>query len=1070
VSPVKRLTRCGIPAILLALSSFDAAHAAPRDPHFERIGSESGPPFTVVTALLQDSVGFVWIGSRNGLMVYDGHGFTTFEHDPSDPSSLSDDAIRTIFEDRGGNLWVGTNSGGLNRLDRTTWKFHRFRHDSADPRSISHDSVYAIVEDRDGRLWVGTQRGLNRFDPPTGSFERFLADPSKPGSLSHNYVSSLLVDRQGRLWVGTVGGGLDHYDASSGRFDAWRPAQGDPRALGDASVFALLEGEAGQLWVGTNSGLESMDIASGVFRRHTLGEPASPSPLIVSSLASAPGGRIWAGTFGEGLKEFDPRTGAVRSFRHQDGSSASLPANRVLSMMTDRAGALWVGTWGGGLSRVSESALLLASGPDETPEPQGLEDRDVTSLAGDAAGGLWVGIRNGTLLHRPSSASTWRTFPLKGPGSILRILPARSGMVWVGTSQGLARLDPRDGQVVWFKHSADDPSSLGPGFVPALLEDRAGRLWVGTGEGGLNEIDGDGRVLRRFQNAPADPASLSDDYVTALHEDGHGVLWVGTRSGGVNAIDPGTGRAERHSPDPADPRSLSHHNVTAIFEDSKGRLWIATGGGGINRVDRGTAGEPIRFTRFTAADGLVNNNVMAVLEDDDGTLWLSTKRGLARYSPESGTFTNFDVTDGLPSSEFEFGAAVRAGRSLLFGSVAWVAAVPAGTPLPTPFPSPTVITSVRGESDELRGDRPPWALERLEVPYGTWFSIEVAVLDFNTQHNHAHMYRMNKDSESWVDLGPRRTITLTNLDPGRYEFVARGRNCQGVWTQTRVPLQIHVVPPFWMTTWFRMLTAGLLAGVVLVAHRVRLSTLERRNRELVSLHEQRERASRELELAYERLRTLARRLEAAKEEERKHIARELHDDLGPALTAVVINLQLLGQEKDQVRVARRLEDSIDLVDRMVQQIRDLSLDLRPPLMDEMGLVGALKGYLETQAERTGLHIEVRGDPVLEGLPPETEITVFRVAQEAVTNAIRHADPTRIAVTLRTGGGGLEIIVEDDGKGFDVRATLDGAATVKNLGLLGMQERARMIGGEMSIESAPGRGTQVRIRIPLEVAA
>jgi signal transduction histidine kinase len=273
-----------------------------------------------------------------------------------------------------------------------------------------------------------------------------------------------------------------------------------------------------------------------------------------------------------------------------------------------------------------------------------------------------------------------------------------------------------------------------------------------------------------------------------------------------------------------------------------------------------------------------------------------------------------------------------------------------------------------------------------------------------------------------------------------------------------------------MTTWFRVLSAGVLAGVVIIAHRMRLSALEVRNRELVSLHEQRERAGRELALAYDRLRTLARRLEAAKEEERKRIARELHDDLGPALTAVVINLQLLGQEKDQGRVTRRLEDSIDLVDRMVQQIRDLSLILRPPLMDEMGLVGALKGYLETQAERTGLDIEVRGDPGLKGIPAETEITAFRVAQEAVTNAIRHAEASRIAVNLRTDDGGLEIVVEDDGKGFDVRALLEGPATVKNLGLVGMQERARMIGGEMDIESRPDRGTRVRIRIPLEVPA
>jgi signal transduction histidine kinase len=262
----------------------------------------------------------------------------------------------------------------------------------------------------------------------------------------------------------------------------------------------------------------------------------------------------------------------------------------------------------------------------------------------------------------------------------------------------------------------------------------------------------------------------------------------------------------------------------------------------------------------------------------------------------------------------------------------------------------------------------------------------------------------------------------------------------------------------------------LLAAAIFVAHRVRLSSLERRHSELVSLHDQRERARRELELAYERLQNLARRLEAAKEEERKKIARELHDDLGPALTAVVINLQLLGQEKDRDKAARRVDDSIDLVDRMVQQIRDLSLDLRPPLMEEMGLVGALRGYLETQAERTGLEIAVDGDPAAERLSPEMEITAFRVVQEAVTNAIRHASARRIAVSVRAKFGGLEITISDDGRGFDARAALESPATGKSLGLLGMQERAKMLGGRMHIDSSTGNGTRVRVHIPMKVVA
>lgn len=1041
---------------LWLLASSVSAAAAPGDAsrglHFGRIGSEGGPPSEVVTAVYQDRLGFVWIGSRTGLTVYDGHSFTSFEHDPSDPSSISDNAVRTIHEGGDGSLWVGTNTGGLNRLDRATWRFERFRHRSDDPRSLSHDSVYAIVEDRAGALWIGTQRGLNRFDAKTRTFQRF--------EVGSSYVTALLVDREGRLWVGTVRGGLHRYAGAGETFDTWRHDHGDPQSLGDDSVFSLLEQPSGVLWIGTNAGLDRMDVGRGTFRHFQVTHP------IVTALASGAAGRIWAGTFGGGLIELDTHTGTTRAFQHDPQRNASLPADRVLSLLADRAGALWIGTWGGGLCRVSGSGILLMAGADAVPEPPVLSDRDVTALAYDADGGLWIGTRNGTLLRKDPKAGALQPYPA-GAGSILRILPLGDGTVWVGTSNGIERVDRRSAQVTRLRHDPTEASSIGPGFVSAIRENGAGHFWVGTGEGGVQELRRDGRVLRRFVHQPGDPASLSDDYVTVLHEDGTGTLWVGTRSGGLNALDPRTGRAQRYRADPANPRAISSDYVTAILEDARGRLWVATGGGGLNRVDRGSPAEAATFQRFTTADGLVDNNVMGLLEDDDGSLWLSTKRGLSRFSPERGTCTNYFTADGLPSGEFEFGAAARHTGALHFGSVRWVVSIPAGTPLEPPMASPTVITSLRRESEQRPEDRPPWALRKFEIPYGRWFSIEVAVLDYATEQGHAHAYRLGDASTGWTDLGPRRTITFTDLDPGTYAFVARGRNSQGVWTETSPPLTIRVVPPFWMTWWFRFLSGGIVLATVVFMHRVRLSSLERRNRKLMELHEQRERANAELAQAYERLQLLARRLEAAKEEERKEIARELHDDLGPALTAVVINLQLLGTEASADRARRRIEDSIDLVDRMVQQIRDLSLDLRPPLLDEMGLVSALKGYLETQAERTGLEIEVRGDASCPDLAPEMEITAFRVAQEAVTNAIRHAAARKVTVSIRSVDGVLAILVEDDGKGFDARGTLLGPATGKYLGLLGMQERARMLGGELELDSTPGRGTRVRLQLPLD---
>jgi len=1040
--------------------------------HFEQIGTESGPPPGVVTAVYQDRAGFVWIGSRAGLLLYDGYSFVGFEHDAADPGSLSGNSIRVVYEDSRENLWIGTNTGGLNRLDRATWTFEHFRHDPGDVSSLSHDSVYTILEDSSGTLWVGTQRGLNRFDRTAGNFQRILADPSVPGSLHDDYVTSLYEDSRERVWVGTLGGGLGLWLPQTGSFQVFRHDPDDPGTLSHDGVLSIVEDSADALWIGTNFGLNRLDRDGSIQRyEYDPSEPSGLSDPTVTWLEEEPVGTLWIATFGGGLSRLDLASQTFHVERYVAERPNSLSSDKITALETDHTGALWIATWGGGLNRLSASSMFFGSSIDDSFPPEGLTDIDATALMHDSRGGLWIGTRSGDLLRRDIEPSTYRHYLRGGTAGHARIIldscEDSAGHVWVGTNQGLLRIDPISGTEFAAPPAPEGP---GPGFIKALLVDRKDRLWVGTGEGGLQRVDRNGRVLERFARVANDPTSLSDDYVTALLEDRHGTLWVGTRSGGINAFDPETGRAKRYVPDAATDNSIGHQYVTSILEDSKGRLWIGTSGGGLNLARGRDAASRVEFSRFVAADGLIDNDVMALLEDDDGSLWLSTKRGLSRFDPESRSFANFYLADGLPATEFEPGAASRDETTLYFGSIKWIVPVPAGTPLPPSISSPTLITSVRSAAGEIVGDQPVWQLEHLEIPYGEWLSLEMAVMDYRTQRNHAYAYRLGDEDEAWVDLGSRRAVTFTDLDPGTFEFGVRGRNSQGVWSEAGPQLQIRVVPPFWMTLWFRGFVVLLIASAAIVTHLVRTSILEKRNRELLRLHEQREQARLELSQAYERLRSLTRKLEMAKEDERRHIARELHDEMGPSLTAVIINMQLLADNPDAEQTARRIDDTIDLADRMIERIRDLSLDLRPPLIEELGLVSALKGYLEVQADRTGLSVEVEEDGDIEALSPEIQIVAFRIVQEAVTNVIRHAEASRALVTVQHCDGKLLLIVKDDGRGFDVDDTMEHTSAGRAIGLLGARERVMMLGGEFEIRSRPGHGTEVRADIPAETEA
>ena len=480
----------------------------------------------------------------------------------------------------------------------------------------------------------------------------------------------------------------------------------------------------------------------------------------------------------------------------------------------------------------------------------------------------------------------------------------------------------------------------------------------------------------------------------------------------------------------------------------------------------------IHFRHVTEREGLIDDNVVSLLPDDDGTLWIATRRGLARHDPETGAFVNLHVDDGLPSEQFNPGSAAVGRDRMYFGSPAGLVALERGEAFPETTASPVVLRAVRTLGGPWAMERTPWETERIEVPWGEVLILEFVVLDYGNSTSHRYEYRLSGMRDEWIDLAQNREITFTDLDPGRYSLEIRGRNDQGVWSDGAHAVDLRIVPPFWMTGWFRGLVAAGLMFAAVGAHRVRTSALQRRNRELERLQGERERAlagarasEEKLQVAYGRLRQLTGRLEAAKEEERKRISRELHDEMGQALTAAKINLQLLEAVDDAELRRRRVEDTVGLVDRMIEHVRALSLDLRPPLLDELGLVPALRGFLETQARRSGLQVDARIDESVGQLSPETEILVFRAVQEAVTNVIRHAEARTVEVEVRRREEGIRVRVKDDGQGFDVPRALEKALGGLHLGILGIQERVEAAGGSLRIDSSPGNGTEVDLSVP-----
>ena len=473
------------------------------------------------------------------------------------------------------------------------------------------------------------------------------------------------------------------------------------------------------------------------------------------------------------------------------------------------------------------------------------------------------------------------------------------------------------------------------------------------------------------------------------------------------------------------------------------------------------------FEYFDEEWGLLDNTIMSFVEDDDGSLWLGTRRGLSRLAPDRSSVANYLPSDGLVSDVFNRGAAVRDRQRLYFGTVSGIVHLPAGTAYRPSMPAPLLFTHVHNLTSGQNLGGAGWTESMILADHGDVLQIGFALLDYEGG-NHGYAYRLS-DEADWIGLESSHQITFGDLPPGRHELQVQGRSARGAVSVASLP--IRVVPPFWMTDWFRALA---ILGILLMAlgiHSFRMASLQRRNLELQGLHDERERALQQLKKsqsevteAAQGLRRLASRLETAKEEERQHISRELHDELGQTLTAAKINLQML--KNQQPVPGEKLQSAVDMMDRMIRQVRAISLDLRPPLLDEAGLVPALTSELKKVSEQTGLPVELDVGGELPPLSEAVGTVAFRTCQEAVSNALRHAGASRVTVSLAQQDDTLLLVIEDDGRGFDVEEARVRAMRGDHLGLLGLDERVNSVGGTVRLESGPRAGTVLRIRIPL----
>ena len=780
-----------------------------------------------VEAVLQDSRGFLWFGTTHGLDRYDGFEFVRYEHSPDDPGSITNGDVLCIEEDASGNLWVGT-GGGLNRFDRQAESFERFEVDPESEDALHSYHIQCLHFDGDEQLWIGTLGGsVHRLDPKSGTFDHFYFEGGDGGGArNEDNIGAITQDIEGRIWVGTVGGGVFYRSD----FGDWVRVVGDigDERIGSARVHDLLGMDDGSVLVGTDRGVWKVVLADGEARvvRDFAAVCAPLEGVRIDSLLVDRDGTLWIGTDGGGVFLCDMQTDRYRQMKKRGQDAASLSSDVVRRIVEDGSGDIWLGHYPKGVSHASRLNAAFTTIRRDPWSTNSLVHDSVTGFAEDEEGGLWITTDGGGVSHWDRAANRFTHHRFGDPsglsaGGALSAMVDRNGSLWVGTyAGGLNRLDRGAATFRRYLPDAAVPGSLSDHHVFCMLEDREGTLWFGTMDGGLNRYVPETDSFVHYTGNRDDETTLASSHIWTLYEDRDGVVWAGTSLGFSRyERDRDSFTSFRFSLMGQD--TLSNEWVSAFVQDRLGRIWVGTLGAGLFEFDE-TEGF---LRRVSLDDGLSSDMVCGILEDDDGFLWVSTFDGITRFDPRSGNCDIYDEKNGLPGRQFNrFSAALKSRNGeLLFGAVEGLLIVDPRRFEPNLDPPPVRVTGLKLDNQSVKPgvEGSPLATsiveaDELELPWGhSVIEFQFAALNYRAPERNIISFKLDGVDDDWRTAGKDQTGLYLNLDPGRYVLRVRGANNAGVWSEGGVAMPVAIVPPFWLTPWFKTLVIVAVIAVVL---------------------------------------------------------------------------------------------------------------------------------------------------------------------------------------------------------------------------------------------------------------
>jgi len=1136
--------------LLFGLLLFSTKLAAQDDYiRFKRITINDGLSLSSVYNIYQDSKGFMWFGTEDGLNKYDGQSVTVYGAHTDQHNLLADKWIERIYEDKSGVIWLGSRSG-LTRYNPRTGVFTALRHNPEDTNSLSNDSITAIETDLRNEIWVGTFRGLNHVDRFTSEVQRVVPDDEELVGLTSR-ISGFLSDESGRFWIATHKG-LYSYDRKSGLFFSE-----NIEGLIDTSttIFHMTQKDEA-IWLGTDRGLVKVDLSQN--RQHQLislefsNESARITRILPDNL-----GQVWVLT-GEGLYCYRGEEEGLQRFLSAGGTTHSLALDPQESLLEDLSGEIWFGTFGNGVYIINPGTLTYKHYTHNPADPESLSENSINCIFQDRSGATWFGTFGAgiSILNPHSNRFTlFKNNPYNqnslSSSFVWTICEASDSTLWMGTNaHGISCYDQRHGTYTQYDHNPFNPTSLSHSSIRKIYQDSRGRIWIGTDGGGLDLFNPWERSFTHFRHDPADPASISHNSVrtvfedrdrriwvgtrdglnllledemtfrrymtgreqeegpmrnfiySSIHQDQWDNIWVGTYGGGLCMLNPEDGTCISFFNDPEDPNTISDNIVFSIHEDQQGRFWIGTNSG-LNMFYPATGS----FRRFGVSEGLANEVIYGILPDNNNCIWLSTNLGICRFNLETFEVKNFDMNDGLQSNEFN-GGSYHKGESgkLYFGGVYGMNVIDPDAIEPVKkVPKVTLIQlEVMGKEVRIAGvdleeefEDLPGRIVEFEGNFYTsenvtymeeivldyrhrFFSVEFAALN-NLQTGDLHYsYIMENLETDWNNAGTRNYVSYTNMKAGTYLLKVVAENTDGYRSDPPMQLSILITPPIWLSWWFILLEILVSTTIVVMIYIYLLKS--RTNRLLKHQNQQ-------ISQANEALRKSEKNLMELNATKDKFFSIISHDLKNPFSSLLSISDLMVDSFADTEREDHKA--GFKKINQSVKHLLDLLENLLTWSRSQRGRIkyDPVRFNLSTLVqENINLHrllAEKKGIMLLSSEQDEVfaygdRDMINSVIRNLVTNAVKFTERDRkVEIQLKPGEKEIEVSIMDEGIGItseqlaklfriDEKFKSTGTAGEKGtgLGLIICREFVEKNGGEITVQSAPGKGSVFSFTVPM----